>query len=130
MAFAESSATGNGWDDDRPSSPTRVQKLVRIMLALIIGIALVGVPVMQAATALPCGQTLSDMADHSQAPGPCKDAFPGCAQMPSCGVSALLEARVIVATDTQAWTRAVYWSVAGLLDGLRLAPAVGPPIAI
>jgi hypothetical protein len=53
MAFAASEATGKDRGGNRPDSPTRVQKFVRMMLVFMIGIALVGVPVTQAATALP-----------------------------------------------------------------------------
>jgi hypothetical protein len=122
-------------DRRRPNSLNMMGKLIRVMFALLIGLALVGAPMLQAAVAAPCGPAMAGMADpspaeQSPAPAPCKEKMPGCAQMLGCGVSASLEARAIVATDEQAWTPAVYWPVAGLFEGLRLKPDLGPPIAI
>ncbi|HLZ66542.1 MAG TPA: hypothetical protein VKQ29_09940 [Aliidongia sp.] len=122
-------------DRDRSISLGMMGKLIRVIFVILIGMALVGAPLVQAAVAMPCGPTPAGMADqspadHSQAPTPCKEKMSGCAQMLGCGVSAGLEAPAIVATNEQAWTPAVYWPVASLLEGLHLKPDLGPPIVI
>ena len=135
MAFAVRGMTDKGRGGDHPGSFSRVGKLIRMMLAIVICMIFAGAPLAQAAIAAPCSPAPMDMldqpsVDHSQVPMPCREKMPGCGQMPGCGISASLEARAIVTTGEHAWTRAVYWPVAGLLEGLRLAPDVGPPITI
>jgi hypothetical protein len=110
-------------------------RLIRLMFAMLIATVLIGAPVVQAAVTMSCDTTVASMADHrpsghSQAPTPCKEKMPGCADVLSCGFSASLNARITIATNEQVWASAVYWPIADLLEGLVVKPDLGPPITI
>lgn len=119
----------------QPNFMRKMTKFIRILFAILVSVALVGVPTVQAAVAIPCGATVATMADqltsgHSPAPTPCKEKMPGCADMAGCGASVTLDAHVVVATNEQVWTAAAYWPITASLESLLVKPDLGPPITI
>jgi len=120
----------------RSSCRGMMDRLIRLLFAIVIGTTLIGAPVAQAAIAMPCDTTVADATIHQLSSGhaptsiPCKEKMPGCADMLGCGFNASLYVRTAMTTDRQIWTQAAYWPVADLLEGLFVKPDLGPPITI
>ena len=121
----------------RSNSYGMMSRLIRLLFAIVIGMALVGAPAVQAATAMPCATVVAAIGDHTlsagkdptSAPMPCK-AMPSCADMFGCGLSAGLPAHIAAVSQERAWTSPVYRAIADAHEGLSVEPDLGPPIAI
>jgi hypothetical protein len=110
-----------------------VLRLLRPLLAILVAVALVGAPTVQATSAVPCDTTHMTNADHlassggAQAPAPCK-MMPGCVDALGCVSLASLPVPAISAAERLAWTSIAYWSGTDVREGLSVKPILDPPI--
>lgn len=110
-----------------------VVRLLRQLLAILVAVALVGAPTVQAASAVPCDAMHMAAADHqassgkARAPAPCKTT-PACVDALGCVSIASLPAPAISAPGPLTWTPVAYWVGADAREGLSVKPALDPPI--
>jgi hypothetical protein len=111
-------------------------RLFRSLLAMLVAVAFIGAPAMQAAIAMPCDPIVASAidhqlsSDHGPASTPCKEMMPGCADMQGCGGSVSLYAPSLVLATQPIWTATAYWPVVDSLESLSIEPDLGPPITI
>ena len=110
-----------------------VLRLLRPLLFILVAVALVGAPNVQAASAVPCDTMHMTKADHqasfggAQAPAPCKMA-PGCADPLGCVSFVSLPAPALSASGPLTWVAVAYWAAADVREGLSIKPILDPPI--
>lgn len=111
-----------------------VVRLLRPLLAILVAVALVGAPAIQAATAVPCDAMPATAAHHqaspgsAEAPAPCKGIMPACIDVLGCVSIPTLPGPEASHGRPVAWTRVAYWDASGVREGLSLEPALHPPI--
>lgn len=108
-------------------------RLIRQLFAILIAAALIGAPV-TAAIAMSRGVVVTsapdDQLSSDQAPAPCKQMTPCCADMLGCGLNAALPTEIVALAHKPTWTPAVYQIAADMHEGSSVKPDLGPPITI
>jgi hypothetical protein len=111
-----------------------MRRLLRPLLAILIAFALIGPLAAQAAAPMPChGECFSltaHQADPGQFPTPCKSMATVCMTALGCVATVNLPDYQSVAATRLSWAPVTYRADTRVIDGLSLAPDLGPPIAI
>lgn len=109
-----------------------VLRLLRPLLAILVTVALVGAPTVQATSAVPCDTMHMTNADHqassggAHAPASCK-MVPGCVDALGCVSLASLPVPAISA-EPLVWTAIAYWIRTDVCEGRSVEPILDPPI--
>jgi hypothetical protein len=111
-----------------------MRRLIAQLIAILVVTALVGVPAVQAAIAMPHDTAVTSTLDHplasvqarAPAPIPCNDMMPGCVDLFGCGPSAILHTPVAAAAQV-VWILVTCWTPPDLHRGLFIKPDLGPP---
>ena len=112
---------------------TMVLRLLRPLLTILMAVALVGAPTVQATSAVPCGTMHMTNGDHqassggAQAPAPCK-MTPACIYALGCVSLVSLPAPALSASGPLTWVAVAYWAAADVREGLSVKPILDPPI--
>ncbi|WP_143021152.1 hypothetical protein [Belnapia rosea] len=110
-----------------------VPRLFRPLLAILVAVALVGAPAVQAASVVPCDTMRMAAADHqassggAQAPAPCK-MTPACVDALGCVSLVSLPVPALSASGPLTWVSVAYWAVTDAREGLSIKPILHPPI--
>ena len=123
-------------DHERSTCGDMMVKLIRSVLAMLVAVALTGVPAVQAAVAMPCDPIIMSATDHqpSSSPAPVappgKEKMPGCADLLGGGIGVALHVRTPARINRSVWTATAYWPATESFEGLSIKPDLGPPITI
>jgi hypothetical protein len=111
-------------------------RLFRRLFAIVIAMALMGAPAVQATITQPCDTVAASVSDHqllsgqTPAPTPCKGMMPGCPDMLGCTLSAGLPTYAAAMAQELIWIPIAYRAITDAREGLSVKPDLGPPITI
>lgn len=112
-----------------------VLRLFRPLLAILVAVALIGAPAVQASSAVPCDTMHMANTEHqassgdAQAPAPCKTT-PACIDAVGCASLVSLPAPALSASGPLTWIAVAYWAAAAAREGLSIKPILDPPIRV
>ncbi|MBC9176009.1 hypothetical protein [Pseudoroseomonas ludipueritiae] len=112
-----------------------VLRLFRPLLAILVAVALIGAPAVQASSAVPCDTMHMANTEHqassgdAQAPAPCK-MTPACIDAIGCASLVSLPAPALSASGPLTWIAVAYGAAADAREGLSIKPILDPPIRV